>query len=211
MSPLDLNSFIFFWFINVLRAENKGDWELCSDLSSNMTGLYLDGGWENKKSGSKNANVLPSNCSPLLSSSLLFWLSFVACGILVLQPGIEPGSPAVEIWSPNHWTAREFPAHPYFWVIERRKWERHSQKIIFWDLKYENFWVSMLVPLKRWWGWGGGAQLPQTPHSEVPSVLHTLSTSSTLNLFVPDGFFSFSSSALRAVPVLTVSKHQINP
>ena len=25
MSPLDLYSFIFFWFINVLRAENKGD------------------------------------------------------------------------------------------------------------------------------------------------------------------------------------------
>ena len=29
-------------------------------------------------------------------------------GILVPQPGIEPGPPAVEAQSPNHWTAREF-------------------------------------------------------------------------------------------------------
>ena len=31
-----------------------------------------------------------------------------ACGILVPQPGIEPGPWAVKVWSPNHWTAREF-------------------------------------------------------------------------------------------------------
>ena len=33
----------------------------------------------------------------------------MACGILVPQPGIEPVPPVVEAWSPNHWTAREFP------------------------------------------------------------------------------------------------------
>ena len=129
-------------------------WELCSDLSSNMTGLYLDGGWENKESGGKNANVLPSNCSPLLSSLLLFWLSFVACGILVLQPGMEPGSPAVEIWSPNHRTAREFPAHLYFWVIERRKWERHSQKIIFLRPKIREFLSLHVGPFEAVMGVG---------------------------------------------------------
>ena len=32
-----------------------------------------------------------------------------ACRILVSQPGIEPGSMAVETWSPNYRTAREFP------------------------------------------------------------------------------------------------------
>ena len=32
-----------------------------------------------------------------------------ACGILVPQPGIESVAPAVEAWSPNHWTAREVP------------------------------------------------------------------------------------------------------
>ena len=39
-----------------------------------------------------------------------FWPCHAACGILVPQPGIEPMPPAVEVQSPNHWTAREFPA-----------------------------------------------------------------------------------------------------
>ena len=30
-------------------------------------------------------------------------------GISVPQPGLEPMPPAVEAWSPNHWTTREFP------------------------------------------------------------------------------------------------------
>ena len=30
-------------------------------------------------------------------------------GILVPQPGIEPGPSAVKVWCPNHWTAKEFP------------------------------------------------------------------------------------------------------
>ena len=32
----------------------------------------------------------------------------MACEILILQPGIKPGPLAVRVWSPNHWTAREF-------------------------------------------------------------------------------------------------------
>ena len=31
---------------------------------------------------------------------------FVHVGILVPGPGIKPVPPAVEAWSPNHWTAR---------------------------------------------------------------------------------------------------------
>ena len=38
-----------------------------------------------------------------------FWPQHVACRILVPQPGIEPMPPAMEAWSPNHWTAREVP------------------------------------------------------------------------------------------------------
>ena len=34
----------------------------------------------------------------------------MACGILVPGPGIEPAPPALEAWSPNHWTTREVPA-----------------------------------------------------------------------------------------------------
>ena len=40
---------------------------------------------------------------------LFFWLCCMACGILVPRPRIEPVPPAVEAWSPNHWTARKFP------------------------------------------------------------------------------------------------------
>ena len=38
-----------------------------------------------------------------------------ACSILVPQPGMEPVPPAVEVWSLNHWTAREVPLCDYFW------------------------------------------------------------------------------------------------
>ena len=33
----------------------------------------------------------------------------MVCGILVLQPGIEPGHPALRVQKLNHWTAREVP------------------------------------------------------------------------------------------------------
>ena len=37
-----------------------------------------------------------------------FWPGHMSYGILVPQPGIESRSPAVEVWSSNHWTTREF-------------------------------------------------------------------------------------------------------
>ena len=43
-------------------------------------------------------------------SFFLLWLRRMACRILVPQPGLEPGSPAVEARIPNPRTAREFPA-----------------------------------------------------------------------------------------------------
>ena len=57
-----------------------------------------------------------------------------ACGILVPRPGIKPVPPAVEVESPNRWTAREFPKHTwrvsvhcsYFWCSNcpmRGEWE----------------------------------------------------------------------------------------
>ena len=38
---------------------------------------------------------------------LLFWPSHAAYGILVPQPGIEPGPSAVRAWSPNHWNSQQ--------------------------------------------------------------------------------------------------------
>ena len=46
-------------------------------------------------------------CRIILEQCLFFWLCLVACGILVLQTGIEPVSPAVETQSPDPRTTRE--------------------------------------------------------------------------------------------------------
>ena len=47
-----------------------------------------------------------------------FWPCREACGILVTQPGIEHVPPAVEVWSLNHWIAREVPKSKFFaWPI----------------------------------------------------------------------------------------------
>ena len=35
---------------------------------------------------------------------LIFWPHRAACGILVPRPGIKSAPPALEVWSPNHWT-----------------------------------------------------------------------------------------------------------
>ena len=53
-----------------------------------------------------------------MSSMSFPFLSFLphhaACGILVPQPWIKPMPPAVEAWSPKHWTAREVLSFPFF-------------------------------------------------------------------------------------------------
>ena len=41
-------------------------------------------------------------------SNFFFWLHHMACGILVPQPGTEPGPSATRPWSSNPWTARKF-------------------------------------------------------------------------------------------------------
>ena len=44
-------------------------------------------------------------------------------GILVPRPGIEPGPPAVEVRSHNHWVAREVPA--YLLILEELLYRSH--------------------------------------------------------------------------------------
>ena len=44
---------------------------------------------------------------------LFFWPHPMAYRNLVLQPGVEPQPLAVEAWSPNHGTTREFPGFPF--------------------------------------------------------------------------------------------------
>ena len=70
--------------------------------------------------GSWFRTVIQTKCRIIFHSALhifygfvlflfLFWTHLMACGVLVPQPGIEPGPLSVKAQSPNHWTAREFP------------------------------------------------------------------------------------------------------
>ena len=45
----------------------------------------------------------------------------MACGILAPWPGMDPGPLAGKVWSPNHWTAREFLVWIYLDEAKRRK------------------------------------------------------------------------------------------
>ena len=45
-----------------------------------------------------------------------FFFCHSACRILLPQPGVEPMHPALEVLSPNHWTAREFPKMVKIWT-----------------------------------------------------------------------------------------------
>ena len=38
-------------------------------------------------------------------------------GLFIPLPGIKPVSPAVEVWSLNHWTTRQVSAFAFLWVI----------------------------------------------------------------------------------------------
>ena len=59
---------------------------------------------------------------------LFFGACLAACGILVPQPGIEPGPSAVAVWGLNHWTAREFPCCFY---LTRKT---HKIKALLWNI-----------------------------------------------------------------------------
>ena len=50
------------------------------------------------------------------------WLHHMACRILVPQPGIKPESSAVRLWSPRHWTIREFPKYPLCRAWRAKVW-----------------------------------------------------------------------------------------
>ena len=57
-------------------------------------------------------NLLEDNIGSMFF--VLFFPHCVVCGILVPRPGIKLKPLAVKAWSPNHWTAREFPGSMLF-------------------------------------------------------------------------------------------------
>ena len=78
-------------------------------------GPLLDGATESIEScpgTSKLANSWDMLIGPNLQliHVLFFFLTAPStCEILVPQPGTEPGPPALEAWSLNHWTTKEIP------------------------------------------------------------------------------------------------------
>ena len=38
-----------------------------------------------------------------------FWPYHITCGILILQPGVKPRTPALKAWTLNHWATRAVP------------------------------------------------------------------------------------------------------
>ena len=82
--------------------------------------------------------------------SFSLFLSFrpccAVCGILVLQPGIEPMSPALGAQSLNHWTAREVPTLTVLYLI--------FKFLNYISLSYES--TAHHKPPKSWepWRWG---------------------------------------------------------
>ena len=53
----------------------------------------------------------------IIPFSYLFFFLDLAFGILVPQPRILPQSPAVEAWSPHHWTTRKSPTNIFFFFF----------------------------------------------------------------------------------------------
>ena len=68
----------------------------------------------------------------------------MACRILVPLPGFEPVPPAVDAWSPNHWTTREFPIITVLYV---RKQTRDSLNNLSKITKPQNeeIWILFLI------------------------------------------------------------------
>ena len=72
------------------------------------------------------SEVAAAFCILLRLTVLLFFFFFLAvpCSMQNSQPGSKPTSPAVEVWSFNHWTTRELTSHctkcTWSYVIFRR-------------------------------------------------------------------------------------------
>ena len=66
----------------------------------------------------------------------------MACRILVPQSGIEPAPLGMEVWSLNHWTAREVPQFKETKQILQKAWIKHGR------LRHNRF----IQPPGVWWG-----------------------------------------------------------
>ena len=93
----DTTERLHFYFSLSCTGEGNGNPLQCSCLENPRDGEA----WWAAISGVAQSRTRLKRLSSSSSSSS--W----ACGILILQPGMEPVYPAVEAWTPNHWTTRE--------------------------------------------------------------------------------------------------------
>ena len=65
-------------------------------------------------------------CICVFDCLFFFLLCLKASGFLVPRLGIEPRAPAVEVLSPNHWTARKFPRKDILWNKQTFFLKKHA-------------------------------------------------------------------------------------
>lgn len=81
----------------------------------------------------KPFQILPFKLEPNNEGTHLFmWPCHTACGILASWPGIEPWPTTLKAWSPNYWTSRGFPGHPFtchLYTLDEGRIVSYSQRI----------------------------------------------------------------------------------
>ena len=96
-----------------------------------------------------------------------FWSHRTACGILVPQPGNEPGPSAMRAWSPYHWIPRDswfyifvslllFKIFIYFWLCMLfSSWGAWtSSGFSYWEPQALGYMGSAVAPPRLWsTGW----------------------------------------------------------
>ena len=130
-------------------------------------------------------NVCLSRNTWVLISAFPFFFFLphhVACGILGPWPGIEPRPLAVRVMSPNHWTARGFPAFA-FWLL------LYHMPCSLWEYLFStNEWgkkrgkkrhfVKIVLALKTPW------QIPGDPVSLQNTLGNLLTETNLVNFFL---------------------------
>lgn len=89
----------------------------CSKFSCALISLHNCGG-----SPDSLMHTSPwGSCLVTWSTSFIFWPHRTSCGILVPRPWNKPATPAVEVHSLNHRTAREIPWGPHL-IAPKKLW-----------------------------------------------------------------------------------------
>ena len=77
----------------------------------------------------------------------LYWPCHAASGILVPWLGIESMPPAVEVWSPNHWTARELPIVEFLFyvraILSLRRKSLYNKYFVTYTQEYSARWRNV--------------------------------------------------------------------